>query len=346
MDFTLDNTGPASSDISNSELNNISERLDALTEQLNAIQEILQNLVVDYSGFKNSTSQSQSVTSRALSEIRLSNIRLANGLDELVNQVTTRKLNATNASVSDATIQKLKVESLEDLPTIEPRGINTRTGNIEELNSNVISVNELNAGTATVDDLVVQNSLTVPEFNAQQLTSTDLDTDSADIEEAYISKLSIDGVPMECEDVNFSGWTNGYLHKLDVKVNGVLVFKLNDASVILTPGNVSSNYDKLYAAYRTEDGYWHIYFDTNLECQVLSIGESNFNITDSLVLKSSVRRNADSSGQPNNSETVKVAVVTQLPRVGQRNVIYVVLGDCAYYCDGQYFYEMASKKRG
>lgn len=346
MDFTLDNTGPASSDISNSELNNISERLDALTEQLNAIQEILQNLVVDYSGFKNSTSQSQSVTSRALSEIRLSNIRLANGLDELVNQVTTRKLNATNASVSDATIQKLKVESLEDLPTIEPRGINTRTGNIEELNSNVISVNELNAGTATVDDLVVQNSLTVPDFNAQQLTSTDLDTDSADIEEARISKLSIDGVPMECEDVNFSGWTNGYLHKLDVKVNGVLVFKLNDASVILTPGNVSSNYDKLYAAYRTEDGYWHIYFDTNLECQVLSIGESNFNIIDSLVLKSSVRRNADSSGQPNNSETVKVAVVTQLPRVGQRNVIYVVLGDCAYYCDGQYFYEMASKKRG
>lgn len=345
MDFTLDNTGPASSDISNSELNNISERLDALTEQLNAIQEILQNLVVDYTGFKNSNSQYQSVTNRALSEIRLSNIRLANGLDALDNQVTTRKLNATNASISDATIQKLKVESLEDLPTIEPRGINTRTGNIDELNSNVISVNELNAGTATIGDLKVQSSLDVPEFTAQKLTSSDLDTESADIDEARIGKLSIDGVPVECVDVKYSGWTNGYLHKLDVKVNGILVFKLNDASVILTPGNISSNYDKLYAAYRSEDGYWHIYFDTDLEGQLLVIGTSDFAITDSLVLKSSVRRNADSNGQPNSTESIKVAVVTRLPRIGQRNVIYVVLGDCAYYCDGQYFYEMASKKR-
>lgn len=346
MDFTLDNTSPAGSDIGNSQLDNISERLDALTEQLNAIQEILQNLVVDYTGFKNSNSQYQSVTNRTLSELRASTIRLDNDIYMLGNQATTRTLNATNASISNATIQRLKAESLTDLPAIEPRGINTQEGTINELSSNVATIDELHSNTATVRDLVVQNSLTVPEFNAQQLTSTDLDTDSADIEEARISKLSIDGVPMKCEDVNFSGWTNGYLHKLDVKVNGVLVFKMNDASVILTPGNVSSNYDKLYAAYRTEDGYWHIYFDTNLECQVLSIGESNFNITDSLVLKSSVRRNADSSGQPNNSETVKVAVVTQLPRVGQRNVIYVVLGDCAYYCDGQYFYEMASKKRG
>lgn len=345
MDFTLGNTGPDNSEIGNDELNVVNERLDALADQLSTIQEALQNLVVDYTGFKNSTSSSQSVTSRALSDISFSTIRLGNDIDNLDNQVTTRTLNATNASVSDATIQRLKVNSLVDLPTIEPRGINTQTGNIDELNSNVISVNELNAGSATVGDLRVQNSLDVPEFNAQKLTSSDLDTESADIEEARISKLSVDGVPVECENVSYSGWTNGYLHKLDVKANGVLVFKFNGASIVLTPGNVSSNYDKLYAAYMTEDGYWHLYFDTDLEGQLLVIGTSDFAITDSLVLKSSVRRNADSNGQPNSGESVKVAVVTQLPRIGQRNVIYVVLGDCAYYCDGQYFYEMASKKR-
>lgn len=344
MDFTLGNTGPeenterVSSEINDAIINSIQAQLDA-------IQESLQNLVTDYEGFKNRTLQSQSTTSRALSDIRFSNIRLANGLDGLSNQVTTRKLNATNASISDATIQSLKVENLVDLPTIEPRGINTQEGNIEELYSGVATVRELHAPNAIIDDLDVRNSLTVPDFNAQRLSSTDLDTESADIEEARISKLSIDGIPVESKDIKFSGWTNGYLHKLDVKANGVLIFKLNDASIVLTPGNISSNYDKLYAAYKTEDGYWHVYFDTDLEGQLLVIGSSDFEITDSLVLKSSVRRNADSNGQPNSGESVRVVVSTELPRVGQRNVIYVVLGDCAYYCDGQYFYEMASKKR-
>ena len=343
MNFTLENTGPVGNDISTDELNTISERLDTLAEQLNAIQEALRDLVVDYNGFKDRTSQYQSVTSRALSDIRFTTIRLGSNINGLSNQVTTRSLNATDASISNATIQRLKADSLVDLPEIEPRGINTQEGTIDELSSDVATVGELHTSNATVGDLEVQNLLTVHDFNIQNLTSSDLDTESADIEEARIS--SVGNVPIECEDVSYSGWTNGYLHKLDVKANGVLIFKLNEASIVLTPGDISSNYDKLYAAYRTEDGYWHVYFDTDLEGQLLVIGTSDFAITDSLVLKTSVRRNADSNGQPNNGESIKVAVVTQLPRVGQRNVIYVVLGDCAYYCDGQYFYEMASKKR-
>lgn len=345
MNFTLENTGPVGNDISTDELNTISERLDTLTEQLNAIQEALRDLVVDYNGFKDRTSQYESVTSRALSDIRFTTTRLGSTINGLSNQVTTRSLNATDASISNATIQRLKADSLVDLPEIEPRSINTQEGTIDELSSDVATVGELHTSNATVGDLEVQNLLTVHDFNIQNLTSSDLDTESADIEEARISKLSVGNVPIECEDVSYSGWTNGYLHKLDVKANGVLIFKLNEASIVVTPGDISSNYDKLYAAYRTEDGYWHIYFDTDLEGQLLVIGTSDFAITDSLVLKTSVRRNADSNGQPNNGESIKVAVVTQLPRVGQRNVIYVVLGDCAYYCDGQYFYEMASKKR-
>lgn len=345
MDFTLGNTGPIGNDISTDELNTINERLDTLAEQLNAIQETLRDLVVDYNGFKDRTSQYESVTSRALSDIRFTTTRLGSNINGLSNQVTTRKLNANNASISDATIQRLKVNSLVDLPGIEPESIKTPIGEIDSIKADTIESDNATFQNETVNTLEVTGSLTVPDFTATQLTSTDLDTENADIEEARISNLSIDGVPIECEDISFSGWTNGYLHKLDVKANGVLVFKFNGASIVLTPGNVSSNYDKLYAAYMTEDGYWHLYFDTDLEGQLLVIGTSDFTIADSLVLKTSVRRNADSNGQPNSGESVKVVVSTELPRVGQRNVIYVVLGDCAYYCDGQYFYEMASKKR-
>lgn len=345
MDFTLGNTGPIGNDNGTDELNTINERLDTLAEQLNAIQETLRDLVVDYNGFKDRTSQYESVTSRTLSDIRLTTTRLGSGINELSNQVTTRKLNANNASISDATIQRLKVNSLVDLPGIEPESIKTPIGEIDSIKADTIESDNATFQNETVNTLKVTGSLTVPDFTATQLTSTDLDTENADIEEARISNLSIDGVPIECEDISFSGWTNGYLHKLDVKANGVLVFKFNGASIVLTPGNVSSNYDKLYAAYMTEDGYWHLYFDTDLEGQLLVIGTSDFAIADSLVLKTSVRRNADSNGQPNSGESVKVVVSTELPRVGQRNVIYVVLGDCAYYCDGQYFYEMASKKR-
>lgn len=344
MDFTLGNTGPEdNTEEISSEINNAI--INSIQAQLDAIQESLQSLVADYEGFKNSTTQSQSSMNRALSDIRFSTIKLGNDIDNLDNQVTTRTLNATNASVSDATIQRLKVNSLVDLPGIEPESIKTPTGEIDNLKADTIKSDNATFQNETVGTLEVTGALTVPEFTTTQLNSTDLDTESADIEEARISKLSVDGVPVECENVSFSGWTNGYLHKLDVKANGVLVFKFNGASIVLTPGNVSSNYDKLYAAYMTEDGYWHLYFDTDLEGQLLVIGTSDFAITDSLVLKSSVRRNADSNGQPNSGESVKVVVSTELPKVGQRNVIYVVLGDCAYYCDGQYFYEMASKKR-
>ena len=231
MDFTLGNTGPEdntegiSSEINNAIINSIQAQLDA-------IQESLQNLVADYEGFKNRTTQSQSSTSRALSEIRASTIALSNDIDNLDIRVTTRKLNANNASISDATIQRLKVNSLVDLPEIEPESIKTPTGEIDSIKADTIESDNATFQNETVNTLKVLGALTVPEFTATQLTSTDLDTESADIEEARISKLSVDGVPVECEDVSFSGWTNGHLHKLDVKANGVLVFKFKSAGTI------------------------------------------------------------------------------------------------------------------
>lgn len=345
MDFTLGNTGPTETTETTGNIEIINETLGSLQDQLDAIRESLSTLSVDYNGFKESSEDSVASISTAIGRMQDDISDNKDSIDDLSNTVTTDTLNATTASISSAHILSLKADSLVDLPEIDPDGIKTATGEIDSLTSDTIEADAATFQNETVNTLEVTGSLTVPAFTAAQLTSADLDTESADIEEARISNLSIGGVPIECEDISFSGWTNGYLHKLDVKANGILVFKLNGASIVVTPGNISSNYDKLYAAYRSDDGYWHIYFDTDLECKLLVIGASTYTITDSLVLKSSVRRNADSSGQPNSSDTVKVAVVTQLPTIGQRNVIYVVLGDCAYYCDGQYFYEMASKKR-
>lgn len=345
MDFTLGNTEPVNNTTSVIDTEKFEEAIASLQSQLDVISESLRNLSVDYNGFKSSSTNSVTSINSAIDRMQGDIRNNKTSIDSLSNSVTTDKLNATEASISNAHILSLKADSLIDLPDIEPTSIKTANGEIDTITATTITADNATIQNETVNSLKVKEILTVPEFNAQKLTSSNLTTDNANIQEASIDKISIGGVPVEYKDVKYSGWTNGYLHKIDVKANGILIFKLNNSSVVLTPGNISSNYDKLYAAYESEDGYWHIYFDTDLECQLLVIGTSDFSIVDSLVLKSSVRRNADSSGQPNNSNSVKVVVATQLPRIGQRNVIYVVLGDCAYYCDGQYFYEMASKKR-
>lgn len=344
MDFTLGNTSPTDTDtVAITEaLNNA---IDSLQDQLDAIRKSLNALSVDYNGFKESSTDSVASINTAIGRMQNDISDNADSIAGLSNAVTTNTLNAEEAAISSAHILSLKADALVDLPEIKPEAIKTENGDIDNLKADTIEVKNATLTNVTADNLNINTSLTVPEFTATHLNSTDLNTESADIEDARVNKLSVSGVPIECEDVKYSGWTNGYLHKLDVKANGILVFKLNEASIVVTPGDISSNYDKLYAAYRSDDGYWHIYFDTDLECQLLVVGTSSYSIADSLVLKPSVRRNADSGGQPNDGENIKVVVLNKLPSIGQRNVIYIILGDCAYYCDGQYFYEMASKKR-
>ena len=163
-------------------------------------------------------------------------------------------VSATEASIQNAHILSLKADSI-DLPEIEPISIKTPNGDIDSLNTVTITAQNAAVSSANIDNLEVKNSLIVPEFNASKLTSTALETENAGIKEASIQKLNISGVPIECIDVKYSGWTNGYLHKLNVRANGILIFKLNNASIVVTPGNISSNYDKLYAAYKADDGY-------------------------------------------------------------------------------------------
>ena len=345
MDFTLDSTlNTAANTVSEADLNSLNSLIEGLQTQLNTLKESLENLGIDYNGYKVSSEGSITSINGAIDRMQADIQNNKASIDGISNSVVTDKLSVTEASIQNAHILSLKADSI-DLPEIEPTSIKTTNGNIDSLNTVTLNAQNATVSSANIDNLEVKGSLTAPGFNAPKLTSTELETENAGIKEASIQKLNISGVPIESIGVKYSGWTNGYLHKLNVRANGILVFKLNNASIVVTPGNISSNYDKLYAAYKADDGYWDIYLNTDLECQLLVIGTSDFSIADSLVLKSSVRRNADSMGQPNDGENIKVVVLNKLPSIGQRNVIYIILGDCAYYCDGQYFYEMASKKR-
>lgn len=346
MDYTLKNTETVNIDTENVNVENVNANaIKLLQAQLEAITSQLESLVVDYNGFKESTSSSVTGINSTIGSTRDDVASIQSSINELDDNINTSKITANEASINSAHILSLKADSLVDLPGIEPQSIKTPSGEIDTLNAASLTSDNAAINSATINSLEVKDSLTVPDFTSNTLSSNDLETDTASIKDATIDKLTFNGVPLQCIDVKYSGWTNGYLHKLTVRANGILLFKLPNASLVVTPGNVSSNYDKLYAAYKTDDGYWNIYLNTDLECQLLVIGTSDFSISDSLVLKSSVRRNADSMGQPNDGENIKVAVLNKLPTVGQRNVIYVILGDCAYYCDGQYFYEMASKKK-
>lgn len=318
--------------------------LTAMQELLDALQAKVTSLEADIETVDSRVTNLTKTTAIGMDNLRSDLTVIASTIADYSKLVATEKLIATEASISKATVTDLNV-----------------TGDVKlakrltaDLTASDVVTKKLSATEATVDNLTATKISTqaLEVAGTFKVTATEVETvdaDSVSSETVTTKKLQVsdeiqfNGVSIKQIDISLSGYTNGYLHKLQVKANGILTIKLPEASIVVAPGTISSNYDKLYAAYET-DGVWNIYLDGDVDCQALVVGDAE--IESSLELKTSVRKNADSNGQPNISNTVKVAVVPKLPLLGQRNVIYVVLGDCAYYCDGQYFYEMASKKRG
>lgn len=342
MDFILENTNPVDN---NAELlQQENEKYEELANRIAALNDLITQLNADYESLEESISDFRSAVNNTLDDHEQLINDNTDSINSLSNNNTTTNLSATNASISNGTINRLKVNSFTDLPALSPVSIATANGSIDDLQSDSITTDELTADTATIDALQA-NNITTDTFDISEIETEELHADTAFIDAVQVNNgLAIGGLRIIPSTISLSGWTNGYLHKVDIKTDGMLMLKLNDSAIVLTPGSISSNYDKLYAAYQGNDGTWSLYFDTDLVCNGVAVGLDNFNYSSSLVLKSSVRRNADSYGQPN-TEGLKVIVLNTLPSIGQRNVIYVILGDCAYYCDGQYFYEMASKKR-
>lgn len=340
MNFTYDNTSPTDDEDTIANASVIEAEIASLTQQLNALRNTVTALDAMIDGYEDTNTSAHASINVALSSVRSSIESIQTRLNELE---SATRITASEASISEATINSLTVDELNLRSTLEA-DIKSDNAEIENATITSVSAGSVEAESVTTDNLTVNGATSFSEVNAGTLNANSAITDTLTSDTIQVGdELIFNGILIKQVDIQCTGLTNGYLHKLDVKADGIVLIKTPDSSVVITGGNVSSNYTGLYAAYNN-NGVWSVYFSTDLECQALVIGETV--IDAEMVLKSSVRKNSDSNGQPNDSSSVKVAVVSALPNVGQRDVIYVVLGDCAYYCDGQYFYEMASKKRG
>lgn len=339
MNFTLDDTSLTDNEDTVADASVIEAEIASLTQQLNSLRNTVTALDAVMDGYEDTNTSAHASINAALSSTQSAIESIQTRLNELE---TATRVTANEASISEATINSLTVDALNLNSTLKA-DIKSTNATITNATVTNVTADSVTSDNITTDNLTVNNSVTFSEVNIDTVNANSTNTDTLTAETVQVGdELIFNGILIKQVDINCTGLTNGYLHKLDVKADGIVLIKTPDSSVVITGGNVSSNYTGLYAAYNN-NGVWSVYFSTDLECQALVIGETV--IDAEMVLKSSVRKNSDSNGQPNDSSSVKVAVVSALPTIGQRDVIYVVLGDCAYYCDGQYFYEMASKKR-
>ena len=342
MEFVIKNNGIGQ------EQNEAQEQFINTLSEIESSIELLKAQVAVINNKNNSQDNSINNLSTATTSISESLANLDTQVSSLSNSVVAlnNKNTATlnTASIQTATINELNVTGITSFNKPISAVINNSkvdTTNLSAASGNITSINNttLQSNNATIKNLNVTQSLNINSLEVDDIVSKNITSDDITVNDSII----FNGINIKSIDINATGLTNDKLHKLTIKTDGLLVIKLNNASIVITPSSVSSNFSNLYAAYIV-NGVHNIYLSSDINCQALVIGSAN--ITTSTVLKTSVRRNVDSNGQPNVENTVKVAVVDRLPTIGQRNVIYVVLGDCAYYCDGQYFYEMAAKKQG
>lgn len=342
MDFTLKNNGLVTESIKN-EIENDITKLTADIENLNSQLDEIDTAITRVEA----NLADQKVKTTALVAAIDSMLVKATETDKIVTDfstlINTKKLTAENASIQEAAISKANITDLNVAnpitADIDNNSITTKALSAENISAAEAEIKGITADNITVNNTLNIDKLTTTEVNTSTLISANSTTDTITVTD----KMVFNGIDIKSIDIKASGIDNMHLHKLVIKADGTLIIKLVSSSIIVSASSVTSNYDGLYASY-IENGHVVLYISQDIDCQALVIGDAEIKV--STVLKTSVRRNADSNGNPNLENTVKVAVVDKLPTIGQRNIIYIVLGDCAYYCDGQYFYEMAAKKRG
>lgn len=340
MDFILDDNNvedQTTIKVTNQLIDDISSDISTIKAQVANIEDGISTINGDIDSLNNNKSS-----------VNAELVRLHDELNSIT-AILKALLNDENIYAVEASIQKISANNIS-AKTIEVEDPITADINNENVTTNSLNANQINASninttdSITTDKLKVNSQLEVSDFTinggltAENVVASNMETNTFSAKE-----ITLNGSTIKTIDIKASGIDNAHLHKFNIRANGLVVFDLNNSTITISGSTVSSNYSGLYSA-SVSNGIVTLYISEDIDCRAVIIG--NAEITSSMVLKSSVRRNADENGQPNTENTVKVAVVSTLPQIGQKNVIYVVLGDCAYYCDGSYFYEMASKKRG
>lgn len=339
MEFILDDN--------NNNVDNTTDKINDndISPEISTIKAQLANIEDAISTINGSIDGLNSNKSSVNAELKRINTALDSVTSMLETFINDENIYATEASIQKISSNKISTKTIEvEYPiTADIYNENITTNS---LNANQINTSNINAtDSITTNTLKVNGELETDKFSINGDLTADTIVASNNIETNTFSanEITLKGSTIKTIDIKETGADNAHLHKLNIRANGLVVFDLNNATITISGSTVSSNYSGLYSS-SVSNGIVTLYLSNDIECRAVIIG--NAEITSSMVLKSSVRRNADENGQPNTENTVKVAVVNTLPQIGQKNVIYVVLGDCAYYCDGSYFYEMASKKRG
>lgn len=325
--------------------NTTDQLIDDISSDINAIKVKVANIEDAISTINGSIDGLNSNKSSVNVELKRINTTLDSVTSMLEAFINDENIYATEASIQKISSNKISTKTIEVEDPITAE-INNNNITTNSLNANQINTSNINAtDSITTDTLKVNGKIETDEFSINGDLTAENVVASNNIETNTFSanEITLNGSTIKTIDIKESGADNAHLHKLNIRANGLVIFDLNNATITISGSIVSSNYSGLYSS-SVSNGIVTLYLSNDIECRAVIIG--NAEITSSMVLKSSVRRNADENGQPNTENTVKVAVVNTLPQIGQKNVIYVVLGDCAYYCDGSYFYEMASKKRG
>lgn len=342
MDFILDDNKvedkTTTAEVTNQLIDDISSDINTIKAQVANLEDNISTMNGDIDGLNNNKSS----VNAELGRINTALDGISGILNALIND---ENINAVEASIQTISANNISTKTIEVEDPITA-DVNNENITTNSLNANQINTSNIinNTGSITTDKLKVNSELEVNNFTinggltAENVVASNMETNNFSAKE-----ITLNGSTIKTVNIKASGIDNIHLHKFNIRANGLVVFDLNNATITISGSTVSSNYSGLYSA-SVSNGIVTIYISEDIDCKAIIIG--NAEITSSMILKSSVRRNADENGQPNTENTVKVAVVSTLPQIGQKNVIYVVLGDCAYYCDGSYFYEMASKKRG
>lgn len=341
MDFILDDNNvedQTTIKVTNQLIDDISSGINTIKAQVANIEDDISTINGDIDSLNNNKSS----INAELGRINTALDSVTSMLEAFINDENIYAAEASIQIISANNISTKTIE-VEDPITAEINNENITTNSLNASQINASNINNTNS--ITTDKLKVNGELETDKFtiNGDLTADTIVASNNMETNTFSANEITLNGSTIKTIDIKASGIDNAHLHKFNIRANGLVVFNLNNSTITISGSTVSSNYSGLYSA-SVSNGIVTLYISEDIDCRAVIIG--NAEITSSMVLKSSVRRNADENGQPNTENTVKVAVVSTLPQIGQKNVIYVVLGDCAYYCDGSYFYEMASKKRG
>ena len=340
MKYTLDNTSPNESNyVIESELDKFQTEIDAINNSIALLQTVVDGNSADI--ITNSNTASNNLSAAVLSLENMINTvqsNLTNYISANSKGITTGTLSATTLSADslNATTEKIGTETVTTL-----NATNATADTLTATNSTVTkeTVTTLNATNATADTAAIKTATienaTVTNLTQEHVKSTDVTTDSV-----IAGAVATDTITSS-KEISVTGATNTMLAYISFKCNGIVALTNSTGAVTITPSGVSNNSTSLYAA-DNEKGIITLYFDSNSTWNMLTVG-SFTNYSSGVVAKGSIRHNADSNGDVNVEGNVKIAVVSALPSVGMKNVIYIVIGDSSYYSDGIYFYQMTSK---